>query len=131
MPNLSIKDVPEEWAEILRRQAARHHRSLQGELMFLVEQAVRASLDEGRGCSPCPQEVASLPTNGVAASEGMLQYPHGYERQGTPAHAGTVTHQGVGTLDQWLAERRASGVRTVAEQSSSRRIIRNSRDHRA
>ena len=41
MPNLSIKDVPEAWAEALRQRAARNHRSLQGELMALVEQAVQ------------------------------------------------------------------------------------------
>lgn len=38
--NLSIKGVPSEWAERLRERAARHHRSLQGELMALVEAAV-------------------------------------------------------------------------------------------
>jgi plasmid stability protein len=37
MSNLSIKDVPEEWAEALRLRAARHHRSLQGELLAIVE----------------------------------------------------------------------------------------------
>jgi len=40
MPNLSIKDVPEPVAERLRQRAARHHRSLQGELMAIVTQAV-------------------------------------------------------------------------------------------
>ena len=44
MPNLSIKDVPEAWAEALRQRAARNHRSLQGELMALVEQAVVARM---------------------------------------------------------------------------------------
>lgn len=39
MPNLSIKDVPEELAEALRQRAARNHRSLQGELMFIIQQA--------------------------------------------------------------------------------------------
>ena len=39
--SLSIKDVPEELAEALRQRAARHHRSLQGELMDILEQAVR------------------------------------------------------------------------------------------
>lgn len=39
MPNLSIKDVPEALAEALRRRAALNHRSLQGELMFIIEQA--------------------------------------------------------------------------------------------
>ena len=37
---LSIKDVPDAWAEVLRQRAARNHRSLQGELMALVEKAV-------------------------------------------------------------------------------------------
>jgi plasmid stability protein len=40
MPNLSIKDVPEAWAEALRQRALRNHRSLQGELMAIVEAAV-------------------------------------------------------------------------------------------
>ena len=39
MPNLSIKDVPESIAAALRQRAARHHRSLQGELMAIVERA--------------------------------------------------------------------------------------------
>ncbi|MCF8159637.1 MAG: hypothetical protein K9J76_02935 [Polaromonas sp.] len=40
MPNLSIKDVPEAWAQALRDRAARNHRSLQGELMALIQRAV-------------------------------------------------------------------------------------------
>lgn len=40
MPNLSIKDVPEAWAQALRQRASRNHRSLQGELMALLEQAI-------------------------------------------------------------------------------------------
>lgn len=35
--NLSIKDVPDQIAEQLRARAARHHRSLQGELMAILE----------------------------------------------------------------------------------------------
>lgn len=38
--NLSIKNVPDEVADRLRRRAARAHRSLQGELMAILEQAV-------------------------------------------------------------------------------------------
>jgi len=40
MPNLSIKSVPEALAESLRHRAARNHRSLQGELMAILEEAV-------------------------------------------------------------------------------------------
>jgi plasmid stability protein len=37
--NLSIKNVPDEIAEELREKAARNHRSLQGELMAIIEEA--------------------------------------------------------------------------------------------
>jgi plasmid stability protein len=37
---LSIKDVPEPLAKALRARAARNHRSLQGELMHILETAV-------------------------------------------------------------------------------------------
>jgi plasmid stability protein len=38
--NLSIKNVPDELAERLRERARRAHRSLQGELMVILEEAV-------------------------------------------------------------------------------------------
>ena len=41
MPNLSIKDVPEHVAEALRERAARNHRSLQGELMAIITEALQ------------------------------------------------------------------------------------------
>ena len=37
--NLSIKNVPDEIAEELRERAARNHRSLQGELLAIIEEA--------------------------------------------------------------------------------------------
>lgn len=37
--NLSIKNVPDEIAEELRSRAAKNHRSLQGELMAILEEA--------------------------------------------------------------------------------------------
>lgn len=39
--NLSIKNVPDDVVERLRRRAERNHRSLQGELRAMVEEAVR------------------------------------------------------------------------------------------
>lgn len=36
---LSIKNVPEDLAERLRQRAERNHRSLQGELMAILEEA--------------------------------------------------------------------------------------------
>lgn len=39
--SLSIKDVPEDLAQALRERAARNHRSVQGELMHILETTVR------------------------------------------------------------------------------------------
>jgi plasmid stability protein len=39
--NLSIKNAPDEIVERLRERAAKHHRSLQGELLAIIEEAVR------------------------------------------------------------------------------------------
>ena len=49
MPNLSIKDVPEAWAQALRQRASRSHRSLQGELMAIIERALQEELAAGPG----------------------------------------------------------------------------------
>jgi len=38
--NLSIKNVPDELADMLRKRAAKYHRSLQGELMAILEESV-------------------------------------------------------------------------------------------
>jgi antitoxin FitA len=73
--NLSIKDVPADVAERLRQRAARNHRSLQGELMAIVTEAVASQ------APPVPQQ------------------------QG---HAGGRM-QGWKTVEQLVAERRASG----------------------
>jgi plasmid stability protein len=43
VPNLSIKNAPDDVVERLRLRARRHHRSLQGELMAILEDAVGAS----------------------------------------------------------------------------------------
>jgi plasmid stability protein len=39
--NLSIKNAPEAVVERLRQRAERHHRSLQGELLAIIEAAAR------------------------------------------------------------------------------------------
>ena len=40
--NLSIKNVPDEVVQRLRQRAARRHRSLQGELLAIIEEAVHS-----------------------------------------------------------------------------------------
>ena len=49
--NLSIKNAPDDVVQRLRERAERHHRSLQGELMAIIEAAV---LDERRAT---PNEI--------------------------------------------------------------------------
>ena len=47
--NLSIKNVPEELAQRLRERARQHHRSLQGELMVILEEELiprRVTVDQ-------------------------------------------------------------------------------------
>ena len=44
--NLSIKGVPEPLAERLRARAERNHRSLQGELMQIIEHAAAERTDD-------------------------------------------------------------------------------------
>ena len=39
--NLSIRNVPEDWAEKLRERARRNHRSQQGELLAILEEALK------------------------------------------------------------------------------------------
>ena len=39
--NLSIKNAPDNVVQRLRKRADRHHRSLQGELMAIIEAAAR------------------------------------------------------------------------------------------
>lgn len=106
MPNLSIKDVPEDWAETLRQRAARNHRSLQGELMAILERAVQegvppASDDPGR-----PRVV-------------------GYDQRGYP-----IVRQGWKTPEQVIAEMREKYPEPILDQLSSIDIIRQDRDSR-
>ncbi len=39
--NLSIKNAPDDIVQQLRERASRHHRSLQGELMAILEESVK------------------------------------------------------------------------------------------
>lgn len=42
--NVSVKNVPDNVIEKLRQRAKRHHRSLQGELMTILEEAAATGL---------------------------------------------------------------------------------------
>jgi plasmid stability protein len=69
--NLSIKNVPDELAERLRARAASNHRSLQGELMAVLEESLRSET------RLTPREVlAAVRRTGLATpseAEGMVR----------------------------------------------------------
>ncbi|MBS0403825.1 MAG: hypothetical protein JSS18_15255 [Proteobacteria bacterium] len=67
--SLSIKDVPEPLAERLRQRAARNHRSLQRELMALIEAAAETPL---QAREPEPAYVAAPAAGAGAAGDGLM-----------------------------------------------------------
>jgi plasmid stability protein len=67
VPNLSIKNVPEELVEKLRERAARHHRSLQGELMALLSAFVDVSANVPEG--PEKSDAAHMRRTGTRRIE--------------------------------------------------------------
>ena len=88
MSNLSIKDVPEAWAESLRQRAARNHRSLQGELMAIIEQALASGA-----------EALATPTDNSNIDMARKGRIVGYDRMGHP-----IIRQGWMTVEQLVAE---------------------------
>ena len=126
MSNLSIKDVPEAWAESLRQRAARNHRSLQGELMAIIEQAVTAcgDVEAFRG------DLSNLDRLPIGAQQDRRQSRIvGYDRMGNP-----IISQGWKTIEQVCAEidARPKSSRPVytADMPLGRDIIRAERDAR-
>jgi plasmid stability protein len=115
MPNISIKDVPEQWAQALRQRAARNHRSLQGELMSLIERAV--------GEPPSGASGSINPTQqGATASAGQVV---GFDRLGHP-----ITRRGTKTIEQISAEHRLRFPQPIAGGPLAVDIIREDRDSR-
>ena len=112
MANISIKDVPDLWAEALRQRAARNHRSLQGELMAIIELAVLGQ--------PAPAQASST-TASVSRSGTVV----GFDRFG---HA--ITRQGWKTVQQVSAEMRALYPEPVTDVPLGVDIIRAERDAR-
>lgn len=110
MANISIKDVPDQWAEALRQRAARNHRSLQGELMFLIEQAVQGNdADAGR----------------LETSTGHEGRVVGFDPRGYP-----ITRHGWKTVEQVVAELNAKYPEPVTGVPLGVDIIRADRDSR-
>ena len=69
--NLSIKNAPDEVVQRLRQRAERNHRSLQGELLAIIEEAVRPD----RALSPAEllAEVRRLGLRTPADSSAIIR----------------------------------------------------------
>lgn len=124
MPNLSIKDVPEAWAQALRERAARNHRSLQGELMALIQRAVEPQA--GSSADLTTSDGAQSPGVGDQASAQRRSTVVGFDRFGHP-----IRRQGWKTVEQVVAELKAKYPDGPPPgQSSSIDMIREDRDSR-
>ena len=117
MPNISVKDVPEAWAQALRQRATRNHRSLQGELMAIIEQAANEAPDAANTAYP-----------------GLGSAPAGYDPRGTVVGQDRLGHpivrRGWKTFEQWVAERRQMYPEPILGLQSGTDIIREDRDSR-
>ena len=67
--NLSIKNVPDHLAEQLRKRAARHHRSLQGELMAILEE----NLGNRHSLTP-PELLSKIRDSGLKIPEEAARF---------------------------------------------------------
>ena len=82
---LSIKNTPVSVVERLKRRASRHHRSLQGELLALVEAVAR---EEEAGLLSAAEALSAVRAAGVASRGGsarlvreMREARHGARRR--------------------------------------------------
>ncbi len=69
--NLSIKNAPDEVVQRLRQRAERHHRSLLGELLAIIEEAVR--LEQGLSPVELLAEVRRLGLRTPADSVAIIR----------------------------------------------------------
>ena len=120
MSNLSIKDVPEAWAESLRQRAVRNHRSLQGELMAIIEQAVRDGAEPLTHLNPLEPSFDTLAR--TSARPGTVV---GYDRRGHP-----IMRYGWKTIEQISAEMNTKYPKPIEGAPLAVDIIREERDAR-
>ena len=128
MANLSIKDVPEAWTEALRQRAARNHRSLQGELMAMVEVMVQDAPD-AVNLAAAPTALhrdgkMSSQTKPYLANTGKGKVV-GYDRRGQ-----AIIQRGWKSIDEVLAAIRAKFPNPVDQGPNSMEILRADREAR-
>jgi hypothetical protein len=112
--NLSIKGVPQELAERLRRRAKRNRRSLQGELMAIIEAA------------------AGEPVEAPTRSDTLFVAGPDPQRPGQLRHTGSLAGRKVGTktIDEIMAELRKKYPNGMPDAFLGVDIIRKARDSR-
>ncbi len=127
MPNLSIKDVPEAWAQALRQRAARNHRSLQGELMALIQRVVEPQsmpLDSGvnqmLGTLAPASSGAEIPPPGRSTVVGFDRFGNPIRRQGWKTVAQIAAELRTSPLDAKLCRELPRGVDIIREERDAR-----------
>jgi plasmid stability protein len=131
--NLSIKNVPEALADALRARAQAHHRSLQGELMSILEAAVGSGMTAQQTLAEYSLDrVAVKVARGKAEAEAKAKARSSaaglLSASSSPQAASTA---GMLSLQQlWQrssAVARKARVKTVDESAA---MIREDRDRR-
>lgn len=130
MPNLSIKDVPEAWAQALRERATRNHRSLQGELMALIQGAVApetsANTSAEASTRPVTDRIAMALASSATGQPDRRGTVVGVDRFGHP-----IVRQGWKTVEQIAADMKAKYPHGPGPNlGSSIDMIREDRDGR-
>jgi antitoxin FitA len=72
MATISIKDVPDLWADALRQRAARNHRSLQGELMAMIELSL-AGVPQAATAGPAIGSAWRVPDGALREGKSVEQ----------------------------------------------------------
>lgn len=92
--NLSIKNVPDELADKLRARAERNHRSLQRELMAILEQATQPG---GPALVP---DVLGPPKPRLSVDE-VLERARRISPGGSPSSVDFIRQSRDGRVDYW------------------------------
>jgi len=120
---LSIKDVPEALAQKLRQRAARHHRSLQGELMAIVEAAAGEENTVAAGGRQASEPVAAASYGARESASGDL-----LDEMGALAAAGRLSSAG---REARLARLREIAASTDTAFQAASRLTREEANDRA
>lgn len=120
--NLSIKNVPESLANAIRQRAAANHRSLQGELMALLEGSIyQRNLDNAASqVSPQASAFANSLANSFAKKGDEVTTHTNYSRSMKPT---------IAELDARFRQI-APIVETLAPGASAAEMVRAMRDGR-